>query len=420
MKRFILLVADIRLLYLRSESTQFSIIVILAISLTSMFSLTVPYPGGDLQNIDYAFAQLLNNNNIIQIISTSTFIDDFGNFHVIGEVNNTSFDPQTNILITTILSDTTNNVIVGNHSAFSSIGTLRSGELSSFDILIPDPQIVGKFNFIEFSTSSQLGIEKPANLVLNGSSAFFDNVGNPHITGNIINQGPSPEQFINLVATFYDNSSLGIVGTQSFGLNVANLTQNQMVTFDITITDNKTISQAAFYSLNIDSVQNSMGFPFNPKFSFEPIAGFVDSGLFLDSPLNNDPGFTNNDNINSDLSNPGNDSDNDNQNNNDNGDNQRGEKKIDDNGNPYYNDENCNESTGSSGGNSSECQDAENEEQNEQKDEDSSETDQGPPSNSDSTGGNNEEGDGTSNESDSGENTDSNEENDNSDNSDNN
>ena len=257
-----------------------------------MLSMTFTYPGEDLWNIEYAFAQL-PNSNLIQILSTSTFIDDFGNFHVIGEVNNTSFDPQTNILITTILSDTTNNIIVGNHSAFSSIGTLRPGELSSFDILIPDPQIVGKFNFIEFSTSSQLGIEKPANLVLNGSNTFFDNVGNPHITGYIINQGQFPEQFLNLVTTFYDNSSQGVVGTQSFGLNVANLTQNQMAPFDITIFDNKTKSQAKFYSLNVDSVQNSMDFPFNPKFSFEPVDEFVDNGLFLDSPLNNDPGFTN-------------------------------------------------------------------------------------------------------------------------------
>ena len=373
--------------------------------------------------VNFGFAQNLDSD-IIQIVSTSTFIDDSGNFHVIGEVNNTSSDPQTNILITTILSDTTNNnnaIVVGNHSAFSSIGTLRSGELSSFDILIPDPQIVGKFNFIEFSTSSQPAtIEKPANLVLNGTSAFFDNVGNPHITGNIINQGQSPEQFLNLVATFYDNSSLGIVGTQSFGLNVANLTQNQMAPFDITITDNKTKSQAAFYSLNVDSVQNSMGYPFNPKFSFEPIDGFIDNGLFLDSPLNNDPLFTNNGNINNNANNLGNDSDNDNQNNNDNGDNgdnQRGEQLTDDDGNPYYNDENCNEESGSSGGSSSECEEAEREEESEREDEDSSETDQGPPSNSDSTGGNDDdEGDSSSNDSDGGENADSNEENDNIDN----
>ena len=370
--------------------------------------------------VNFGFAQNLDSD-IIQIVSTSTFIDDSGNFHVIGEVNNTSSDPQTNILITTILSDTTNNIIVGNHSAFSSIGTLRSGELSSFDILIPDPQIVGKFNFIEFSTSSQPAtIEKPANLVLNGTSAFFDNVGNPHITGNIINQGQSPEQLLNLVATFYDNSSLGIVGTQSFGLNVANLTQNQMAPFDITITDNKTKSQAAFYSLNVDSVQNSMGYPFNPKFSFEPIDGFIDSGLFLDSPLNNNPAFTNNGNINNNANNLGNDFDNDNQNNNDNrdGDNQRGEQLTDDDGNPYYNDENCSEESGSSGGSSSECEEAEREEESEREDEDSSETDQGPPSSPDSTGGNGNEEDSTSNDIDGGENTDSNEENDDIDNSD--
>ncbi|MDN5846476.1 MAG: hypothetical protein L0H53_09410 [Candidatus Nitrosocosmicus sp.] len=259
-----------------------------------MFSSTITYPEADLSNMGSAFAQLSgNNNNTIQLTSTSSYTDDFGNFHIIGEVNNTSTQPQTNIVITAILSDTTNNnaIVVGNYSAFSSIGTLRSGELSPFDIVIQNPQLIlGKFNFMEFSTTSQpASAEKPANLVLNGSSSFVDNVGNPHITGNIINQGQSPEQFLNLVATFYDNSSLGVVGTQSFGLNLGSLVNNQMAPFDITITDNKTKSQAAFYSLNVDSAQSSMSFPLNPKFPFASLGGFVDSGLFLNSPLNVNP-----------------------------------------------------------------------------------------------------------------------------------
>jgi hypothetical protein len=170
--------------------------------------------------------------------------------------------------------------------------------------LIQDHQIVGKFNFIEFSPSSQPAIEKTGNLILNGSSPFFDNVGNPHTTGNIINQGQFPEQFLNLVATFYDNSSLGIVGTQSFGLNVANLSQNQMAPFDITITDNKTKSQAAFYSLNLDSTQNSMSPPFNPKFTFDNGATtteqFITGGLFVTPSrlpwVNNNQGSSDNDN----------------------------------------------------------------------------------------------------------------------------
>jgi len=357
------------------------------------------------------FAQNLDPN-AIQILSTSSFVDDLGNFHIIGEVNNTALDPQRDIVITTILSNTTSNTIIGNHSAFSSIGTLRHGESSPFDILIQDPQVVGKFNFIEFSTSSQPATEKPANLIINGSSAFLDNVGNPHITGNIINQGQIPEQFLNLVATFYDNSSLGIVGTQSFGLNVANLSENQMAPFDITIADNKTKSQAAYYSLNVESDQSSMSLPFSSKSPFVSPGGSFSSvnALSNTASSSNSIGLPNLDNSNDDSINTRSDSDNDDQNNNNNDNDQRGEKKTDDNGNPYYNDKNCNEESGSSGGKSSECQDAENEEQSEGEDEDSSEKDQGPPSNSDPTedgnGGDTDARNGSNDE----ENTDGNEE----------
>ena len=394
---------------LRSKKTAS---LFLLTTLIASLSIIFTFAGFDPSlKANLVFAQTLDSN-AIQIIGTSSFIDDLGNFHVIGEVNNTAFDPQTDIVITTILSNTTNKTIVGNHSAFTSIGTLRHGESSPFDILVQDPQIVGKFNFIEFSTSSRPTTEKPANLLINGSSVFLDNVGNPHITGNIINQGPSPEQFLNLVATFYDNSSLGIVGTQSFGLNVANLSQNQVAPFDITITDNKTKSQGAFYSLYVKSDQSSMSLPFSSKSSFVSTGGSFSGANVLSntSSSSSSVGLPSNDNSNNDLSNPRNDSDNDNQNNNDNDD-QRGEKKTDDNGNPYYNDKNCSEKPGSSGGNSSECQDAENEEQSEQEDEDSSEKDQGPPSNSDSTGDNNGEDSDAGNESDDDKNTDSNEEN---------
>ena len=406
---------------LRSKKTTSTFLLTTLIASFFFFFIFI-FTGSDSSlSAHLGFAQNLDIN-AIQILSTSSFVDDLGNFHVIGEVNNTAFDPQRDIVITTILSNTTSNTIIGNHSAFSSIGTLRHGESSPFDILIQDPQVVGKFNFIEFSTSSQPATEKPANLIINGSSAFLDNVGNPHITGNIINQGQFPEQFLNLVATFYDNSSLGIVGTQSFGLNVANLSQNQMAPFDITITDNKTKSQAAFYSLNVESDQSSMGLPFSSKSSFVSTGESLNNvGALSDtSSSNSNVGLSSIDNSNNDSSNTRSDFDNNDQNSNDNDDNQRGEKKTDDNGNPYYNDENCNEESGSSGGNSSECQDAENEEQSEGEDEDSSEKDQGPPSNSDSSGNNTgedtDDGDGSNDD----DNTDSNEDNGSNDDGDNN
>jgi hypothetical protein len=368
-------------------------IILLPLIMISLICSAFTFNGMNLLQVSPLVSAQISQSSHIQIQSTSTYTDAFGNFHIIGEVNNTSTQSQTDIVITALLSDTTsNNTVIGNHSAFTSIGTLRTGEFSPFDIVIQDSQQnSGKFNFMEFSTTSAPTIaEKPANLVINGSSSFVDNAGNPHITGNIINQGQSPEQFLNLVATIYDNSSLGVIGTQTFELDAETLANNQMAPFDITITDNKSKSQGAFYSLNIDSSQSSMSFPLNSKISFATTGAFTGSGggdmLDNNFPLNNQPGFVIS---NNDESNTRDNADDEN----DSGDNQRGEKKTDDDGNPWFNDDNCSEESGSSGGSSSECDEAEREEESEREDEDSSETDQGPPSNSDpdSTNDNNDE-----------------------------
>ena len=342
--------------------------------LLSLVYLTItPTEFSGLAAVNYVLAQGLTSDSI-QITSTSTFTDSLGNFHIIGEVNNTSTDSRTDIVVTAILSNTTNNSVIGNYSAFSSIGTLRPSEVSPFDIVLQNPQqILGLFNFMEFTTTSQLATtEKPSTLVINGSSSFIDNVGNPHIVGSIINQGAFPEQFLNLVATFYDNSSLGVIGTQSFGLDVGSLASNQAAPVDITITDNKTKSQAAFYSLNVDSAQSSMSPPLNPKFTFSPSNTNTEQVITGNEPIN--PLLSINQDINQNLQpinkNDNDDNGNDNDNDNDN-DNQRGEQRRDDNGNPIFDDNNCSEEPGSSGGDLSECEEAEREEQNEQEDEDS-------------------------------------------------
>lgn len=225
---------------------------------------------------------------------------------------------------------------------------------------------------MEFLTASQPAMtEKPSTLAIKGSSSFVDNVGNPHIVGSIINQGQSPEKFLNLVATFYDNSRLGVVGTQSFGLKVGSLANNQAAPFAITITDNKTKSQAAFYSLNVDSAQSSMSPTLNPKGTFgahnTDTGQFITGGEFINPFLSIDQDT--NQNIQPSNNND-NDNDNDNNDNDNDNDNQRGEQRRDDDGNPWFDDDNCSEEAGSSGGDLSECEEAEREEQNEHEDED--------------------------------------------------
>jgi hypothetical protein len=242
-------------------------------------------------------AQLTSQTPLIEILSTLSYIDDFGNLHVIGEVNNTSFAPQTNVIVGALFFNLTTNDLVGNYSAFTSLETLRPGELSPYHIVINDPQVLG--SSIEFFTSSQSGQAKPPNLVVNVTSTFIDEMGNPHIAGNIINQGFLPESFANLIATYYDNSSLGVIGADTFGIDLGNISQGQMTQFDLGIADNRTKNQAQFFSLNAESNESSMDFPLNVKRSLYAtfdgeFANAATSGLFGDPLIDLNQGFSSN------------------------------------------------------------------------------------------------------------------------------
>jgi len=76
---------------LRSKKTTS---IFLLTTLIASLSFIFTFAGFDPSlKANLVFAQTLDSN-AIQIIGTSSFIDDLGNFHVIGEVNNTAFDPQ--------------------------------------------------------------------------------------------------------------------------------------------------------------------------------------------------------------------------------------------------------------------------------------------------------------------------------------
>jgi hypothetical protein len=284
---------------MHNELTRLSyLFVVLPILLLSGFyaSSTI-FTDTDSYSLNKAFAQLTPQTPIIQIQSTSSYLDDFGNLHIVGEVNNTSIAPQTNVVAGALFYNITTNELVGNYSAFTSLETLRPGELSPYHIVVDDPQVLG--NSIEFFTSSQDGPAKPSNLVLNLTNTFVDEMGNPHIAGNIINQGFFPESFANLIATYYDNSSQGVIGTETFGIDLGNISQGQLAWFDLAIVDNKTKNQAQFFSLNVESNESSMDYPLNVK---RPLydtldGGFANtatSGLFGDPLIDLNQGISSN------------------------------------------------------------------------------------------------------------------------------
>jgi hypothetical protein len=63
----------------------------------SLVCSVLTFPGLNPSQIGILVSAQISDTNLIQIMSTSTHIDDLGNFHIIGEVNNTSTQSQNSI-----------------------------------------------------------------------------------------------------------------------------------------------------------------------------------------------------------------------------------------------------------------------------------------------------------------------------------
>jgi hypothetical protein len=330
-------------------------------------------------------AQSSNYDNI-QVLSSSSYIDRLGNFHIIGEVNNTSNDPQNQVKINSALYDSFKNTI-GNASSKSYIETLRPGELSPFSITVNKPEQVKNTAHYELTVTSQTSQEKPAYLSLNINNTYLDNNKNPHIAGKITNKGTLPVSSMKVIGTLYNNLSQ-VIGTNITNINSKNLSQGQSAQFDIEINKNHTKSQIEFFSLNTESPQYAIITPINSKatFPYNPTSNntahnqvTVDSKgvassnikqpLLLPqqsiSPKDSSPNNPSTDKVISKDESDANNENKDTNKNNDNDDKQRGEYLVDDNGQHYYDTDNCSEEKGSSDGDLSECEDAEKETQQE-------------------------------------------------------
>ena len=74
----------------------------------------------------------------ISVLSSSSFIDDTGAYHVVGEVkNNSPTDPMNYVKIVATLYDKTGKV-VGTDFTYADVGVLRPEEKSSFKIILTD------------------------------------------------------------------------------------------------------------------------------------------------------------------------------------------------------------------------------------------------------------------------------------------
>lgn len=136
-----------------------------------------------------------------EILSTSSFYNEFGDFYVVGEVENTGDVNLQHVMLTGFFYDEYGFVdtdfieadiyvlVPGQKSPFEIILLTDGGQVDHYHILVTY-QTINKNPYREFEILSQ--------------SDYIDDSGDLHVVGEVKNTGNIDAPFVSLIATFYD------------------------------------------------------------------------------------------------------------------------------------------------------------------------------------------------------------------------
>jgi hypothetical protein len=191
----------------------------------------------------------------VSILSSSSFKDNLGYFHIVGEVkNNSTIDSLNYVKIVSTFYDDKGR-FVGTDFAYSNVDILRPAEKSSFKIVVTDVQQSEKISNYKLSVSADKTQPLPASLKLNVGDSHMDATGAYHIVGEVTNQGNGKATFVKVSGAFYNDSN-SVVATDFTFTEPICLEPGQTASFEI-IVHAPTANEITSASLNVNSNQYS-------------------------------------------------------------------------------------------------------------------------------------------------------------------
>ncbi len=191
----------------------------------------------------------------ISVLSSSSFTEDIGAYHIVGEVkNNSPSDSMKYVKIVATLYDKTGKVI-GTDFTFSDVGVLRPAEKSPFEIILTDIRQSQKVSSYKLSTSGDKTRALPAALKLSVDNSYRDSIGFYHAAGEVTDQGSQKATYVKVSGTFY-NSSGSVVAADFTYTDPHDLEPGQTAPFEMVITSSgSTANKIAYASVNVGSDQ---------------------------------------------------------------------------------------------------------------------------------------------------------------------
>jgi hypothetical protein len=196
------------------------------------------------------------NDNGIAILGSSSFKDDLGYFHVVGEVQNNSSDPMNYVEVTSTLYDSAGKV-VGTEFTFTNVDVLMPRGKSSFDIVLNNAQQSEKVSNYKLSVSSERTEPLPPFLELSIGDNFIDDIGFYHIVGEVTNNGKDTATYVQVSGAFYNEDNTVVAAGFTF-TEPSDIGPAQTAPFEIVVSEDEGAAEIDHASLSLDSAQYSM------------------------------------------------------------------------------------------------------------------------------------------------------------------
>ena len=184
--------------------------------------------------VQYGYSQTVPSASRISILGSSSFTDDLGYYHVVGEVkNNSPIDSMNYVKITSTFYDDTRRV-VGTDFTYTNVDVLRPAEKSSFDIILNDATQSQKVSSYKLSASGDKTQALPTSLKLSFGDSHLDDIGDFHLVGEVTNQGNQKATFVKVSGAFYNSSNVVVAADFTY-TDPQDLEPGQTAPFDIIV-----------------------------------------------------------------------------------------------------------------------------------------------------------------------------------------
>jgi len=193
----------------------------------------------------------------VDILSHNGYLDSFGYYHVVGEVQNVGDQPVNFVKIEVVFYDS-NNLEVASRFDLTMLYVLLAGRKSPFDIVLLDTTQSATVDHYELYVTFSQATSLPTNLVISTHSWYVDNDGNMHISGEIMNLGDNTATNVKLVATYYNKAGNVVAATSAYLDPIeTNLDPGQTRPFDILLSWDRT-PYVDSYELTAESVEYAL------------------------------------------------------------------------------------------------------------------------------------------------------------------